>query len=98
MALDEVKALGPVDVRKAMITTVVDGNAAAQVLVVNGKVIFVVGVPIPAVETQFFRGLQFRVVGAHLAVAHDGLRRGPLVTTLIGVAGGLWVTRRTVNP
>ncbi len=33
---------------------------------------FVVGVPIPAVETQFFEVFPIRVVGAHLEhVAHD---------------------------
>lgn len=86
------------DVRKAMITTVVDGNAAAQVLVVNGKVIFVVGVPIPAVETQFFEVFSFASLEHTLQLLMMVLGAGALVTTLIGVAGGLWVTRRTVKP
>jgi len=87
-----------IDVHKGMVKTVVDGNAAAQVLIVNGKVIFVVGIPIPAVETQFFEVFSFASLEHTLQLLMLILGAGALVTTLIGIAGGLWVTRRTVKP
>lgn len=87
-----------IDVHHGMLETVLGGNAASQVLVVNGKVIFVVGVPIPAVETQFFEVFSFASLEHTLQLLMLVLGAGALVTTLIGVAGGLWVTRRTVRP
>ncbi len=87
-----------VDVPGEMITTVLRGNAAAQILVVRGQVIFVVGVPIPAVETQFFEVFNFASLEHTLRLLMLVLGAGALVTTFIGIAGGLWVTRRTVRP
>jgi signal transduction histidine kinase len=87
-----------VDVPDPLVDTVLRGNAAAQVLVIRGKVIFVVGVPIPAVETQFFEVFNFASLEHTLRLLMLVLGAGALITTLIGVAGGLWVTRRTVQP
>jgi two-component system, OmpR family, sensor histidine kinase MtrB len=87
-----------IDVPTPFLDTVLRGNAAAQVLVIKGRVIFVVGVPIPAVETQFFEVFNFASLEHTLRLLMLLLATGALVTTLIGVAGGLWVTRRTVQP
>ncbi|MFZ0768418.1 MAG: HAMP domain-containing protein, partial [Acidimicrobiales bacterium] len=87
-----------IDVPTPVIDTVLRGNAAAQILVIKGRVIFVVGVPIPAVETQFFEVFNFASLEHTLRLLMLLLATGALVTTLIGVAGGLWVTRRTVQP
>ncbi len=43
------------DVSQATITTVDAGHATEQTLNVNGRMIFVVGVPIPSVETRSSR-------------------------------------------
>ncbi len=87
-----------IDVSAQTINTVDRGHATEQTLRVNGKTIFVVGVPIPSVETQDFE--IFRL--DHLEhTLHDlllALGLGALVTTMIGMFGGLWVTRRTVRP
>ena len=48
------------DVSFPIIKTVSDGHATEQTLDVNGQIIFVVGVPIPAVETQFFEVFQLK--------------------------------------
>jgi two-component system, OmpR family, sensor histidine kinase MtrB len=86
------------DVPKDLSEAVLRGNAADQIQVVRGKVIFVVGVPIPAVETQFFEVFNFASLEHTLRLLMLVLGAGALITTLIGVAGGLWVTRRTVQP
>jgi two-component system, OmpR family, sensor histidine kinase MtrB len=86
------------DVPQPLIKTVLNGDAAEQVLVIRGEVIFVVGVPIPAVETQFFEVFNFASLEHTLRLLMLVLGTGALITTLIGVAGGLWVTRRTVRP
>jgi two-component system sensor histidine kinase MtrB len=87
-----------IDVHHRMTKTVSQGNAAAQILVVGGRVIYVVGIPIPAVETQFFEVFSVASLEHTLRLLMLVLGAGALVTTLIGIAGGLWVTRRTVRP
>jgi len=58
----------------------------------------VVGIPIPAVETQFFEIFPMNSLENSLTTMLHNLLLGALVTSLIGVAGGLWVARRTVRP
>lgn len=86
------------DVPASFVNTVIHQQATFQMLVIQGQVILVVGVPIPSVETQFFEVF-------HLGPLEDTLRSvlitltgGALITSLIGVGGGLWVTRRAVRP
>ncbi len=86
------------DVTNTIITMVDQGHVVQQTLRRNGRLIFIVGVPIPAVETQVFEVF-------HLGSLNDTLRRlvtvlgiGALVTMFVGLAGGLWVARRTVRP
>jgi two-component system sensor histidine kinase MtrB len=89
------------DVSLATIKTVGDnGHATEQTVNVNGQVIFVVGVPIPAVETQFFEVFQLSQPRAHPAhPAGIVLGAGALATSIwSGISGGLWVARRAVRP
>ena len=70
-----------------------------QTLSVNGQLLFVVGVPIPAVETQVFEVFQLDQPRAHAAgTLLLVLGVGALATSLIGMGGGLWVSRRAVRP
>jgi len=86
------------DVPKSIIARVAAGNPTAQILNVNGQIIFVVGVPIPAVETQFFEVYTFNSLEHTLRNLMLVLGLGALATSLIGISGGLWVARRTVRP
>ena len=86
------------DVPNEIIATVDSGYATAQTLVVNGKVIFVVGIPIPAVETQVFEVFQLSNLEHTLKMLLEVLGLGAALTTLIGIAGGLWASRRAVRP
>lgn len=86
------------DVSADTINTVDTGHATQQTLHVNGRTIFVVGVPIPSVETQFFEVFQLTNLEHTLRLLLLGLIVGALATSLLGLSGGLWVARRTVRP
>ena len=86
------------DVSPAIVNEVIAGHAVAQTIVSNGRLIFVVGVPIPSVETQFFEVFQLDNLEYTLRLLLLVLGSGALFTSLVGLGGGLWVTRRTVRP
>ncbi len=86
------------DVSSTIISLVDAGKATHQTLDSGGEIIFVVGVPIPAVETQVFEVFQLASLEHTLRVLLLVLGAGALLTSLIGMGGGLWVTRRTVRP
>ncbi len=86
------------DVPVTLIDEVVAGHAATQVIGVGNHVFYVVGVPIPSVETQFFEVFPLDPVAHTLSILLLVLVLGAAVTSLTGLAGGLWVARRTVRP
>ncbi len=86
------------DVSAQTISFVNQGRATEQTRSVNGRIVFVVGVPIPAVETQFFEVFQLDTLERTLHNLLLVLGLGALLTALVGMSGGLWVTRRTVRP
>lgn len=86
------------DVSDSIVTAVVAGHITEQSLMVNHRLIFVVGVPIPAVETQVFEVFQLSSLERTLSVLLQLMGAGAILTTMIGMAGGLWVTRRTIRP
>ena len=86
------------DVSADTINAVDAGRATEQTLHVDGRIIFVVGVPIPSVETQFFEVFQLSNLEHTLRLLLMALIFGALATSLLGLSGGLWVARRTVRP
>jgi signal transduction histidine kinase len=74
------------------------GHATEQTLNADGHVIFVVGVPIPSVETQVFEVFQLANLEQTLRLLALVLGLGALFTSIVGMSGGIWVTRRTVRP
>jgi signal transduction histidine kinase len=86
------------DVSAAFLTNVRQGKPTSQILNIHGNLVFVVGVPIPAVETQFFEVFKLGSLEHTLKTLMLVLGAGALVTFILGIAGGLWVTRRTVRP
>ncbi len=86
------------DVSGDIIRQVIAGHAVDQTLFSKGRLIFVVGVPIPAVETQFFEVFQLGSLEHTLRVLLLVLAAGALLTSLVGISGGLWVSRRAVRP
>ena len=86
------------DVTSTIIRLVDQGHVVQQTLERKGRLIFVVGVPIPAVETQVFEVFHLGRLNDTLRTLLTVLGLGALVTTFVGLAGGLWVARRTVRP
>jgi signal transduction histidine kinase len=86
------------DVSSTVINLVNNGKAVQQTVNSGGHIIFVVGVPIPAVETQVFEVFRLAPLERTLQVLLQVMGAGALLTSLIGMGGGLWVTRRTVRP
>ncbi len=86
------------DVSAQTVNAVDAGHATQQTLRVDGRIIFVVGVPIPSVETQFFEVFQLSNLEHTLRLLLIALVFGALATSLLGLSGGLWVARRTVRP
>ena len=86
------------DVTALIVANVVAGHATHQTLNVDGRVVFVVGVPIPSVETQFYEVFHLDSLEHSLRVLLLVLTFGALMTFFLGVAGGLWVSQRTVRP
>jgi two-component system sensor histidine kinase MtrB len=86
------------EVPTATQSLVTKGEANAQILNINGKIMFVVGIPIPAVETQFYEVFPMNSLETSLSTLLHNLLLGALLTSLIGIGGGLWVARRAVRP
>jgi signal transduction histidine kinase len=86
------------DVKQSTIRMVAAGHATEQTLDAAGRVIFVVGVPIPSVETQVFEVFQLNSLERSLRLLGLVLIIGALFTSIVGIGGGIWVSRRTVRP
>ena len=86
------------DVPLTTVAKVSGGEAITQTLDVNNHLLFVVGLPIPSVETQFFEVFQLDPLERSLDTLMIVLILAALATSLIGIGGGLWVARRTVRP
>ena len=86
------------EVPAAASALVAKGEATAQIIKINGELNFVVGVPIPAVQTQFFEVFPMASLERSLDTLLHNLLLGALATSLLGIAGGLWVARRAVQP
>jgi len=88
----------PSDVSDSLVASVDNGVTTEQSIDINHQIIFVVGVPIPAVETQVFEVFQLGGLEHTLRVLLLLMGAGALLTSLIGIGGGLWVTRRAIRP
>ena len=86
------------DVRANVISLVGQGRVTQQTVNSNGRLIFIVGVPLPAVETQMFEVFQLTNLEHTLSVLLQVLGVGAVLTSLLGMGGALWVTRRALRP
>jgi two-component system, OmpR family, sensor histidine kinase MtrB len=86
------------DVSSQTIRLVASDQATEETISSGGHLIFVVGVPIPSVETQVFEVFQLRKLEDTLQLLGLVLALGAIFTSIVGMSGGIWVTRRTVRP
>ncbi len=80
------------------VTQIVDNTTHVKNHASTSDLVFVVGVPIPAVQTQFFEVFPMNPLEHSLDTLLFVLILAALATSLIGISGGLWVARRTVRP
>jgi two-component system, OmpR family, sensor histidine kinase MtrB len=74
------------------------GQPGHQRVDYNGDSALVVGVPIPAVGTEFFEISALNELNNTLAVIRNSLIGAAAVTTLLGGLLGLWAARRVLHP
>ena len=86
------------DVTTHIVTMVDNGRVVDQTLLRGHQLIFVVGVPIPAVETQVFQVFPLGRLEHTLHTLLLVLILGALLTLVLGISGGLWLIRRAVRP
>ncbi len=87
------------DVTQHIVTMVDNGRVVDQTLLARGnRLIFVVGVPIPAVETQVFQVFPLGRLEHTLHTLLLVLILGALLTSVLGISGGMWLTQRAVRP
>jgi two-component system sensor histidine kinase MtrB len=94
------------EVPSSTVAKVSGGEAVTQIIentslnggTSTGNLVFVVGVPIPSVETQFFEVFPMNPLQRSLDTLLLVLILAALATSIIGISGGLWVARRTVRP
>ncbi len=96
---DEVPASAVTKVSEGVaVTQIADITSHAANHIATSNLVFVVGVPIPSVETQFFEVFPLNPLERSLDTLMLVLILAALATSLIGISGGLWVARRTVRP
>lgn len=87
------------DAPAAVVRAAEGGGASYQVFNgARGHVELVVAVAIPAVESQVIEIFQLGTLQHTLEVLLLVLAAGALLTALIGLGSGLWITHRTVRP
>lgn len=78
--------------------TVVHGNVADQLVVLDGVATFIVGVPIPAIGAAYFEEHPLTDVESTLRVLATVLTVVAIATTVGGAFAGWWASRRLVRP
>jgi signal transduction histidine kinase len=81
-----------------LIDVVRTGDAARQRIEVNGGRYIAMGVPIPAIDAEYFELSPFVELERTLAVIRNSLLGAAAVTTLAAALVGLWTTRRVLRP
>jgi len=73
-------------------------QVTTETRMVQSELVYVVGIPIPAVQTQVFEVWQLDGLEHNLRVLLLVIGSAALFTTLLGASGGVWVSRRAVRP
>jgi two-component system, OmpR family, sensor histidine kinase MtrB len=74
------------------------GEATYATRLYNQHVYFVIGIPLPSVETQVYQVFPLDNLEHQLSLLVWLLAVGAAVTSLLGLLAGLWFARRSVKP
>ena len=87
-----------IDISPDALTATQAGNVTTQTRVVNGHLVYVVGIPMRSVQSQVFEIFPLDQLDTALRNLLLVVGSAALLTTLLGISGGIWVSRRTVRP
>ena len=87
-----------IDVSSAERLATARGNVTAQTRMVQSHLDYIVGIPVPAVQTQVFEVWQLDGLEHSMRVLLLVIGSAALLTTVLGATGGIWVARRTLRP
>ena len=88
----------PDDIPAALRTLVSSGEAGTQRFVLKGKLQIGIGIPLPAVNTSYFEIVALSELEDTLSSLGVALLGAALITTIAGLALGVWAGRGTLRP
>jgi two-component system sensor histidine kinase MtrB len=91
-------AVSGTTIPRALMRTVVRGNVADQLVILDGTPTLAVGVPIPAVDLAYFEEHPLGSLASTLRVVGTVLTTVAIATTIGGALAGWLVSRRLVRP
>ena len=87
-----------IDISAAAMDATRHGHVSTQTRRVQSDLVYVVGIPIPAVQTEVFEVWQLDGLGNDMRTLLLIIGSAALFTTVLGASGGVWVSRRTLRP
>ncbi len=87
-----------VDISTAALRATTSGHVTTETRSVQSALVYVVGIPIPAVQTQVYEVWPLNGLEHNMRVLLIIIGSATLLTTILGAGGGVWVSRRTLRP
>ncbi len=87
-----------VDVSAAAMRAANQGHVSTETRTILSDLDYVVGIPMPAIQTQVFEVWQLNGLEHNLRVLLLVIGSAALFTTILGASVGTWVSRRTLRP
>jgi signal transduction histidine kinase len=87
-----------VDISAAAMTATQHGHVTTETRIVQSDLDYVVGIPMPAVQTEVFEVWQLDGLENNMRVLLLIIGSAALFTTILGASGGVWASRRTLRP
>ena len=96
--LSESSGAQPPEISAATISAADKRTVTEQTVRFANQDIFIVGLPIPSVHSEYFEVFSLSSLSNTLQTLLELLSLGTLAISVIGIVGGLWATRRVVKP
>ena len=87
-----------VDISAAAMRAANQGHVSTETRTILSDLDYVVGIPMPAIQTQVFEVWQLNGLEHNLRVLLLVIGSAALFTTILGASVGTWVSRRTLRP
>jgi signal transduction histidine kinase len=87
-----------IDISAAAMAAADANRVTTETRTIFSNLSYVVGIPMPAVQTQVFEIWQLNGLEHSMRVLLLVIGSAALFTTIVGASGGVWVSRRTLRP